>query len=156
MGAVYLARMEALPGKAVAIKEMSCAGEKSAIEHFQREASFLAHLEHPNLVQVTDFFEADGLYYLVMAYVEGDTFRQKLEARGRPFPVAEVLNWADQLCSVLDYLHSQNPPILFRDLKPDNIMVDKQDRLRLIDFGIARTLAPGSVTSTFLQGYPGQ
>ncbi|MBI3924145.1 MAG: protein kinase [Armatimonadetes bacterium] len=152
MGAVYLARVEALDGKPVAIKQMSTPGEASAVEQFRREASFLANLDHPNLVSVTDFFEVGGFYYLVMAYVEGQTLEQKLQERGRPFPVAEVLAWADQLCSVLDYLHCQTPPILFRDLKPSNIMVDRTQRVRLIDFGIARTLSPGTVTSTFLQG----
>jgi serine/threonine-protein kinase len=157
MGAVYLASMEALGGKKVAIKEMELRGVndrefQSAVKQFQSEARFLAHLDHPNLVQVTDFFVEGDKHYLVMAYVTGQTLQQKLRARGKAFDWPQVLEWARPLCAVLTYLHSQNPPILFRDLKPSNVMVEESGRLRLIDFGIARTGQEGERTSTFLQG----
>ncbi|MGE0491228.1 MAG: serine/threonine protein kinase [Vulcanimicrobiota bacterium] len=157
MAAVYLARVEALGNKPVAIKEMfipetSPENQQRAIAQFQQEASFLANLSHPNLVPVTDFFEEGGKYYLVMGYVKGTTLAEQLHSRGAAFPVAQVLDWAGQLCSVLDYLHTQNPPILFRDLKPSNIMLDEQGTIRLIDFGIARAFDPGDQTATFLQG----
>lgn len=157
MGAVYLATMEALGGKKVAIKEMELRGFserelEAAVKQFQSEARFLANLDHPNLVQVTDFFVEGDKHYLVMAYVAGQTLQQKLRARGRAFPWGQVREWARPLCAVLTYLHSQSPPILFRDLKPSNIMVEDSGRLRLIDFGIARTGQDGERTSTFLQG----
>jgi len=157
MGAVYLATMEALGGKKVAVKEMELKGFNSeelasAVQQFNKEASFLANLDHPNLVPVTDFFVEGEKHYLVMAYVQGETLQEKLKARGRAFEWNTVLEWAKPLVQVLAYLHNQNPPILFRDLKPSNIMIQESGRLRLIDFGIARTAQAGDRTSTFLQG----
>lgn len=157
MGAVYLARIEALDNKPVAIKQMELKGLSTqeleqAYEQFRREASFLANLDHPNLVSVTDFFSEGESHYLVMTYIEGETLQQKLKRRGRPFGSQQIIDWGKDLCSVLGYLHEQDPPVLFRDLKPSNIMVDKTGRLRLIDFGIARTGQQGTKTSTFLQG----
>lgn len=157
MGAVYLAHQEALGDKKVAVKEMELKGFTAqelaqAVSQFNREASFLANLDHPNLVPVTDFFIEGDKHYLVMAYVNGQTLQQLLKAQNRPFTWTELKKWASPLVEVLAYLHSQNPPILFRDLKPSNIMVEENGRLRLIDFGIARTAQAGDRTSTFLQG----
>ena len=157
MGAVYLARMEALGDKKVAVKEMVLQGFSNdeltkAVEQFKREAAFLANLEHPNLVQVTDFFVEGEKHYLVMAYITGETLQQKLKRQGRPFTWAQIKPYAEPLVEVLHYLHTQDPPILFRDLKPANIMIEESGRLRLIDFGIARTAQAGDRTSTFLQG----
>ncbi len=157
MGAVYLATMEALGGKKVAVKEMEFKGLSEselaqAVAQFNKEASFLANLDHPNLVQVTDFFIEGDKHYLVMAYVQGQTLQQKLKQHGKPFTWAEVKSYAAPLVEVLHYLHTQDPPILFRDLKPSNIMIEPSGRLRLIDFGIARTAQAGDRTSTFLQG----
>ncbi|MFN8611154.1 MAG: protein kinase [Vulcanimicrobiota bacterium] len=157
MGAVYLARDGSLGDKAVAIKEMriSAADDKqqqAALKQFRQEAQFLANLEHPNLVQVSDFFSDDGRHYLVMAYVKGQNLGEMLLARRGAFPVAKVLEWGRQLAGVLHYLHTQDPPILFRDLKPSNIMLDAAGNVRLIDFGIARSFNPEGVTATFLQG----
>lgn len=157
MGAVYLAHMEALGGKKVAVKEMELKGFSSdeleqAVKQFNKEASFLANLDHPNLVPVTDFFIEADKHYLVMSYVKGETLQQRLKAHGRAFTWDQVKVWADPLVEVLHYLHTQNPPILFRDLKPSNIMLEESGRLRLIDFGIARTAQVGDRTSTFLQG----
>ena len=157
MGAVYLATMESLGNKAVAVKEMELqatlerAGEQ-AVAQFRREATFLAHLDHPNLVKVTDFFSEGGKHYLVMDYVEGETLQEVLERRRKPFSWQELKPVARDLVKVLAYLHNRTPPILFRDLKPANIMVDRQGRVKLIDFGIARTANPGLETSTFLKG----
>ena len=154
MGAVYLARAETLD-KRVAVKEMwtpAGATLDEAVVQFRREARFLANLEHRNLVGVSDYFEEDGRHYLVMSYVDGKTLHQLMQERIPPLPVAEVLDWAGQLLSVLSYLHAQDPPLLFRDLKPANVMLDKTGTIRLVDFGIARTGAPGEATATFLQG----
>ena len=127
MGAVYLAEMEALGGKKVAVKEMELKGFSreelaQAVQQFNKEASFLANLDHPNLVPVTDFFIEGEKHYLVMAYVKGETLQQRLKRYGRPFNWEQVKEWAEPLVEVLHYLHTQNPPILFRDLKPSNIL----------------------------------
>lgn len=157
MGAVYLARDGSLGDKAVAIKEMRVTaaddkGQQAALKQFRQEAQFLANLEHPNLVQVSDFFTEEGRHYLVMAYVKGQNLGEMLTARKGAFPAAKVLEWGRQLAGVLHYLHTQDPPILFRDLKPSNIMEDAAGNVRLIDFGIARSFNPEGVTATFLQG----
>ncbi len=156
MGAVYLAQVEAL-GKKVAVKEMELRGLSQgeltqAVRQFQKEAAFLANLEHPNLVPVTDYFRVDNKHYLVMAYVEGQNLQEMLVKRGHPYNWPDIRDWTYRLIEVLSFLHSRNPPILFRDLKPSNIMIAKTGRLHLIDFGIARTARVGDRTSTFLQG----
>lgn len=157
MGTVYLARDRAAQDIPVAIKEMEvqAAGPKAmhqAIAQFQQEANLLAALDHPNLVKVSDFFEEEGRYYLVMDLIRGRSLGELLSSRSQPFPVETVLEWATQLVDVLDYLHRQDPPILFRDLKPDNIMLDAEGGLHLIDFGIARVFHPETATVTFIQG----
>lgn len=157
MGAVYLAQIPNLGDKSVAIKEMRLQSgpqepSDSAVAQFRKEATFLANLEHPNLVAVSDFFEENSCHYLVMQYVKGSTLEAMLREVGTPVPQKLALDWAEQLCSVLHYLHTRTPPILFRDLKPSNVMLDSEQRIRLIDFGIARVLDPTQGTSTFLQG----
>ena len=157
MGAVYLGVMDSLGGKKFAIKEMEFAGgghrtREQAVEQFRREASFLANLDHPNLVRVTDFFAEGDKHYLVMAYIEGQTLQQRIEEMQRPLDWTELKPRIDDLLEVLDYLHKQDPPIIFRDLKPANIMMESSGQLKLIDFGIARTAQPGQETSTFLRG----
>ena len=156
MGSVYLASIAALGDKKVAIKEMEPNVRPdelpAALAQFRAEATFLANLDHPNLVPVLDFFTEGDHYYLVMAYVDGETLEQKLAARESAFEWSQVRSWALTLCDVLHYLHTRTPPILFRDLKPSNIMVDCSGTLKLIDFGIARVEESGSKTSTFLKG----
>ncbi|MBM3463963.1 MAG: hypothetical protein FJX76_17855 [Armatimonadetes bacterium] len=151
MGSVYRALDLRLSGRVIAIKEMRVDSDDpderaQALEQFKHEAEILATLQHPALVPVTDFFEEDGRQYLVMAYVDGDT----LEKQAGTCLVASVLDWIGQLCEVLDFLHSQQPPVIFRDLKPSNVMLDAGGRIRLIDFGIARAFGPR--TATFARG----
>ncbi|HEY4003412.1 MAG TPA: serine/threonine-protein kinase, partial [Candidatus Xenobia bacterium] len=149
-GIVYLARQDLLGGRRVAIKEthfefVMPEEQTEAVAQFQREARLLASLEHKNLVDVKDFFEENGNLYLVMDFVEGETLEEILERNnGSPANLDEVFLWADQICDVLDCLHRHKPPIIFRDLKPGNIMLDKNGNVRLIDFGIARVLEPDS------------
>ncbi|MBS2040480.1 protein kinase [bacterium] len=150
MGSVYLAHQQSL-GKEVAVKEMRhLDADGRALEQFQQEARLLAQLDHPNLVSVLDYFEEAGRYYLVMAYLPGQNLWQRLQTRQKPFPPAQVVEWARQICDALTYLHGRN--ILFRDLKPANLMLDEHQKIRLIDFGIARRCEPGQATATFLQG----
>ncbi|WP_322480589.1 protein kinase domain-containing protein, partial [Thermogemmatispora sp.] len=114
---------------------------------FKREATLLLDLNHPCIPRVRDFFVEEGRHYLVMDFIEGRTLAKVLEEEGnvagvngaRGVPEARARSWAQQICNVLSYLHRQNPPIIFRDLKPSNIMVTDRDEIKLIDFGIART-----------------
>ena len=146
MGRVFLCEGE--EGR-VAVK-VTRLGE-DALRQFRHEAAILKGLSHPHLVGIRDYLEEDGYGYLVMDYLPGETLAQRVARQGA-VPVAKALSWALQLCEVLDFLHRQNPKILFRDLKPSNVMVDARDELKLIDFGIARVQLTGVLTATFLQG----
>lgn len=159
MGAVYEAIDQRVVGKRWAIKEMSNAAlgstqELEAQEAFRREAEILAHLRHANLPTVADFFSERGKHYLVMEYIQGETLEAMLRAQG-VIPESRVLQWAWQLCDALSYLHSQHPPIIFRDLKPANIMITRDERVKLIDFGIARHFHPDKAGDTIALGTPG-
>lgn len=151
MGAVYRA-IDKRFNRPCAVKEMldnfdSDSERQQAVEWFEREATLLLDLNHPCIPRVRDFFMEGGRHYLVMDFIEGMTLAGVMEKEGtvmgvngaRGVPEARARNWARQVCSVLSYLHSQQPPIIFRDLKPSNIMVTSRDEVKLIDFGIART-----------------
>jgi serine/threonine protein kinase len=160
MAAVYQATDTARPGSQWAIKEMSDAALSAsdrgyAVQSFLQEGNLLRQLNHPNLPGVIDVFSEGGKYYLVMEYVPGQTLQSMLEERTQPFTQAEVLLWALQLCDVLSYLHNQNPKIIFRDLKPSNIMLTPQGQIKLIDFGIVRFFKPGKTRDTMALGTPG-
>jgi serine/threonine protein kinase len=148
MGRVYLVNDTRLANRPVAAKEMVLGDgiqEKKAIEDFNREASVLAKLSHPSIPQVIDYFGERGRHYLVMEFVAGGDLQGHLDQLGPKgcFPEAKVLRWARQILDVLQFLHKQTPPIIYRDLKPGNIMIDLRGRAMLIDFGIARFLPPG-------------
>lgn len=159
MGAVYQAK-DMKRQTICAIKEMSLsmvsAEERpQAIENFKVEAKILWGLSHANLPTFTGFFQEGQRYFLVMEYIDGLTLEQLLERNGGPFPERRVLGWARQLCDVLEYLHSQNPPIIFRDMKPGNVMLMRNGRVKLIDFGIARFFRPAIAQDTQQLGTPG-
>src|SRR5260370_18714407 len=161
MSAVYQAVDTKSGNHHVAIKEMS-QGHLSTNElaeataRFQQEADLLGSLHHPNLPPIYDGFSEDGRSYLVMEYIDGKTLLQMLkDSGGRPLPVAQVLDYAIQLCDVLIYLHSHHPPIIFRDLKPTNVMVKGNGHVVLIDFGIARLFKEGQAQDTVFLGSPG-
>lgn len=161
MGEVYLAEDTRLPGRQCAIKRMSPAqlaprDRNWIINAFQQEAQMLANLRHEGLTSVTDFFAERGDWYLVMDYVKGETLEKRLErARKGRLPLDEVLNITRQLCDVLEYLHEQNPTVVFRDLKPANVMLTPEGKVKLIDFGIARFFKPGQTKDTMNLGTPG-
>ena len=136
MGAIYLARDERL-AHTVALKETFFSDERMR-KAFEREARLLAHLRHPALPKVTDHFTEDGGQFIVMEFISGDDLQVLLAERGRPFPIEQVLSWADDLLKALDYLHKQDPPILHRDIKPANLKLTQQDEIILLDFGLAK------------------
>jgi hypothetical protein len=148
MGRVYLANDTRLANRPVAVKEMILGDgvqELKAIEDFHREASVLARLSHPSIPQIIDYFGEQQRHYLVMEYVAGGDLQRQLDEMGTGARMGEVnvLEMARQLLDVLQFLHSQKPSIVYRDLKPANIMIDHHGRAMLIDFGIARFLPPG-------------
>jgi serine/threonine protein kinase len=169
-GAVYLAEDQRL-GRAVAIKEIDVARlgpeERPLAEQlFEREARMLAALDHPGLTRVWDFFQHDRRAFLVMEYVPGHTLRDLLHKANGPLDPAFVLECAIQLCAVLSYLHARRPQVIFRDLKPANVIVveplpaaanepPEPPVFRLIDFGIARFFKPEQTADTLVIGTPG-
>jgi len=162
MGAVYQAvDTQDSNRRRVAIKEMSQghlneAELREATAQFQREVAMLSRLSHPNLPRIYDAFNERGRSYLVMDFIDGKTLYQLLKESGnRPLSVLQVLDYASQLCDVLAYLHQQRPPIIFRDLKPTNVMVTPNGHVYLIDFGIARFFKEGQEQDTVFLGSPG-
>ena len=161
MGSIYLADDIRLEGRLCALKEVEHDRSlptdliREAREQFQREATVLARLDHPNLPKVSDFFSVASRDYLVMDYIPGKDLRTlMIEARqaGEFLDEADVLNWSSQLSDALSYLHSQDPPILHRDIKPSNLKLTPTGLVKLVDFGLVKLLAPGEITITILQG----
>ncbi len=160
-GAVYKAvdmqRDEAL----VALKQINLSGLRprdviEATETFNREVGMLSDLKHPNLPRIYNYFTDAEHWYLAMDFIEGETLEEYLNsAKGGHLAVEEVLEIGIQLCSVLDYLHTQHPPIIFRDVKPANVMRAVTGLLYLIDFGIAHRFTPGQRRDTTVLGSPG-
>lgn len=143
MGMVYLANDQRLANRPCAIKEMvdhfiDQAQRIEANEYFAREADTLAQLKHQAIPAITDRFELSNRHYLVMEYVEGRNLEEELAVRGEPLPEGLVIDIARQLCDVLAYLHGLIPPIIYRDMKPSNVMLNANGRVVLVDFGIAR------------------
>lgn len=161
MGAVYLAQDTQLGNRLVAVKEMSQSNLSAqdmqvAVGTFKREAYMLASLQHPNLPSIHDYFAQAGHWYLVMSFIQGESLEAYLaHTPNRRLPLAEVLQIGRVLCDVLSYLHTQQPPIIFRDLKPGNIMRNPDGHIYLIDFGIARLFKPGQARDTANYGSAG-
>lgn len=140
-GVVWLAHDAELDDDPVAVKLLHglLADDRQSIADLKREVLLARRLRHPHILGVYTFWEMDGARFITMEYVEGSNLAESLKARKAPFPVTGVLAWAGQLCSALDYAHSQG--VLHRDIKPANLLVDGRGNLRLADFGIARTAA---------------
>lgn len=160
MGAVYGALDHRLARKHVAIKEYSPTritnptDQQTAAEMFDEEARMLVRLDHLNMPKISDSFVEGMNHYMVMDFIDGMTLEEYLHKYQRA-PEHLVLQWGQQIASALSYLHMQNPPIIFRDMKPGNVMVDTQGRIKLIDFGIARKFKPGQARDTQQLGTPG-
>jgi len=148
----------------VALKECSPGDQTPAnqpkyLEMFKREARVVEQLKMLSVVpRFVEYFEEDGKPYFTMEFIEGKNLLQLMEAQNKPFPVDKVIDWGIQLCDVFSFLHRQNPSIVYRDLKPDNIMLTQDvggERIVLVDFGIAREMEVTGKTMTMMgtRGY---
>ena len=164
MGAVYYARDKNLGDAPRAVKEMiqthlDESQQEKAVADFRRESMLLASLEHASIPTIYDYFYDDtaSRFYLVMKYISGgDCLARLRHAPGGRLDELTVADWGQQAADVLEYLHNQRPPIIYRDLKPANLMIDgNSGRVMLIDFGIARWVAPQEkgVTAVGTMGY---
>jgi len=155
MGAVYLAKHQRLHTKTVAVKE-TFFDDAALLRAFEREAQLLAGLRHAALPHVLDHFsEGDG-HFLVMEFIAGDDLGEMLKKHGGAFAVKQVLDWGDQLLGALAYLHKQTPPVIHRDIKPQNLKLTEEGQLVLLDFGLAKGQAEGMSRMTSghsLHGY---
>lgn len=140
LSAIYLAQHNKMNmvvlKEAVVPANADKATREKAEEHFIREARFLMKLDHPNIAKVMGHFREDGRDYMILEYIQGQDLRQYIKQHG-PQPEQVVANWALQIANIMQYLHSQEPPVLHRDLTPDNLVLDHDGSVVLIDFGAA-------------------
>ena len=137
MGDVYLAVDQRL-GSAVALKRTFFADDEMLGGAFEREAKILARLRHAVLPKVSDHFTDNEEQFLVMEHISGDDLFKRLEMAKKPFPLSWVLFWADQLLDALSYLHTNEPPIIHRDIKPQNLKLTDENHIVLLDFGLSK------------------
>ena len=158
MANVWLARDERL-GKLWAIKEIkpnTGGAQKEAMRQaILDEANFMKCLDHPAIPRVVDIHDTGAEVFVVMDYVDGTELGALMRERGRAFAQEDVIGWGIQLCDVLAYLHRRNPPVVYRDMKPSNIILRDDGTVRLIDFGIALECVPGSNGDGRIVGTPG-
>jgi outer membrane protein assembly factor BamB len=151
MGTVYQARDRRFTtvARLCAVKEMINSApdphfRELAIKNFEREANIYATLSHPAIPKIFDCFSESNRSYLVLEFIEGQDLERLLQHTVSFLPEEQLISWAIQICDVLSYMHSHKPsPIIFRDLKPSNIMLNRHDRIMLIDFGIAKVFQTG-------------
>lgn len=152
LSAIYLAQLQ--KGDLVVVKEAVIPGNADqasrdkALELFKREAMFLVKLNHPQIAKVYDYFFEEGRYYLTLEYLRGQDLRQLIKQNGAQ-PEENVLLWAQQIASILEYLHAQSPPIIHRDVTPDNLVRQTDDQIVMIDFGAANEFV-GTATGTLV------
>jgi serine/threonine protein kinase len=152
MSQVYLAEDQKLKGKRWAVKECLCTDSDAAT--FMEEAEMLAKLGHAQLPQLVDYFiTADGKGYLVMDYIEGPTLQALFDKNHHELPLSQIVQITFQLLDIFHYLHTFKPrPIIYRDLKPSNVMINEHNQVRLIDFGVARQFKQGQAADTMQMG----
>src|SRR5712671_8050371 len=143
MKLVYLAEDLRLAGRSCALAEMvdsitSPDLQQQAVAAFQREADMLAQLANEHIPRVFDRFSDENHHYLVMEFIDGITLEQKLQSAGGKLPEHDMIELALQVLDTLEYLHNLEPPVIYRDLKPSNLMLTETGKVKLIDFGIAR------------------
>ena len=157
MSTVYLA-MDKRLNKQWAVKEINKAvndkNNEVVVQSLLAEANLMKRLDHPSLPRIVDIIDNGRTIYVIMDYIEGESLDKILNTNG-PQPQALVVEWAKQLCDVLSYLHNQKPPIIYRDMKPANIMLKPEGNLKLIDFGIAREYKQNNMTDTVSLGTRG-
>ncbi len=159
MGTVYLAEDRSSNNSQCVIKQLTNkytdpAEHAEAVRLFQREAHILRNLHHPGIVRIfDDYTTEDGRYFLVMDYVPGKDLEQMIKSGGA-FTSEAAVRIAIQCCEVLEYIHSQSPPVIYRDLKPSNLMLTPDGRIVFVDFGIARSFMPKvAATRVVTAGY---
>lgn len=151
-GTAYLAD-DALSGETVVLKEfllpvyVDVSARRRALETFEKEARLLKELSHPNVVKLVDYFVEDHRAYLVLEHIDGKSLRSLVSQEGQRSE-DQVRNLAKQMCEILDYLHSQSPPVVHRDFTPDNLILRKDGTLKLIDFNVARQSDDSSALSS--------
>jgi outer membrane protein assembly factor BamB/tRNA A-37 threonylcarbamoyl transferase component Bud32 len=151
MGSVYRARDMHFPTvvKLVAVKEMINNApdplvRQTIVQNFEREANMLATLSHPSIPRIYDYFTQDNRSYLVLEFIHGKDLESVIADTNGFLPEDQVLSWAIQLCDVLAHLHAHKPdPVIFRDMKPSNVMINNNGDVILVDFGIAKTFQTG-------------
>jgi len=151
MGSVYRARDLHFPNvvKLVAVKEMINQSPDSLlrdtiVKNFEREANILVTLNHPSIPRIFDFFTHDERSYLVMELIFGKDLEAILRSTLDPIREDQVILWSIEVCDVLEYLHTHRPePIIFRDIKPQNLMINQQNHIVIVDFGIAKIFKSG-------------
>ncbi len=154
MGTVYQVELLDRPGNYCAVKELlinpstNVEERNAAIERFNKEIDLLFGLKHPRIPSFMLSFQERGNYYFVMEFVPGQSLDRKLEENNAPLNEEDVIKWMMQVCEALAYIHSRNPPIILRDLKPGNVMLTTSGDVQLIDFGIARRFDPNKRTNT--------
>ncbi len=147
MGVVYMATDQRF-GSTVALKETKV-DKPHLLKAFEREARLLNHLRHPALPRVSDHFTEDDGQFLIMEFIPGPDLSEMLKERAVPFSRIRVLEWADQLLDALDYLHTHEPAVIHRDIKPQNLKLTSRDRIMLLDFGLAKgALQASQMTAT--------
>lgn len=157
MSTVYLA-MDKRLNKQWAVKEIRKQGktknDEVVINSLIAEANLMKRLDHPALPRIVDIIDNGETIYVVMDYIEGESLDKIINEYG-PQPQELVIDWAKQLCDALDYLHSQHPPIIYRDMKPANVMLKPEGNVKVIDFGIAREYKENSLSDTTVLGTRG-
>ncbi len=151
MGSVYRARDLHFPNviKLVAVKEMINQARdplvrQTVVQNFEREANILVTLNHPSIPKIFDYFSHEERSYLVLEYINGKDLEAILNESEGPISEDKVISWAIEICDVLEYLHNHKPePIIFRDMKPSNVMINQQGHVVLVDFGIAKMFREG-------------
>ena len=154
MSVVYLA-MDTHLNKQWAVKEIRKRGsgknDEIVVNSLLAEANLMKRLDHPALPRIVDIIDNGVTIFVVMDYIEGESLDKILKEYG-PQPEEKVIVWAKQLCDALSYLHSQKPPIIYRDMKPANVMLKPEGTIKIIDFGIAREYKEHNLEDTVSLG----
>lgn len=152
---VYLVRDKKEEGSVWALKQLNHFSSSEEREALKKEAEMLSSLRHDNLIKLVECFSEEGYDYLVMERVIGPTLQEIIENLEEPVPEKDFVDYGVQMVQVLTYLHSQDPPVIYRDLKPGNIMITVQEQVKLIDLGIVRHFNPMKPKDTTPMGTPG-